>query len=70
MGINVGKDAGIAIGSSTLIGIAINFCYVAMYKSRLYTQNLTSILQEAFSRPLASFGWVILSFLLLVIYVI
>lgn len=33
MGINVEKDAGIAIGSSTLIGIAINFCYVAMYKA-------------------------------------
>lgn len=32
MGINVEKDAGIAIGISTLIGIAINFCYVAMFK--------------------------------------
>ena len=55
MGMEAKKDAWIAIGISTLIGIAIHFCYVALYRTGGAGKTFTSILQEAFSRPLGIF---------------
>lgn len=55
MGMEAGKDAWIAIGISTLIGIAIHFCYIALYRAGGASKTFTNILQEAFSRPLGIF---------------
>ncbi|TRZ39811.1 hypothetical protein CEQ21_02375 [Niallia circulans] len=51
MGMEAKKDAWMAIGIATAIGIAIHFCYVALYRAGGTGKTFTRILQDAFSRP-------------------